>query len=197
MLNRLLFLKKMLFLKLITFPMNCLCTKINLCLVFAALPLLTQCGGDDPDDDTFYCHDTPDDTISITEADLQTLQSGDSVEISEKDQLLVIKITGSNQANLKFLKVKGNNKPLEGSSSSLTWQAQGAGSFIYTLTIESTNIQDFGKFTAIIKILPDTAKQDSAGKVTMQTELQSIHQSTLPPHGDPWIKPTILVTQQY
>lgn len=182
---------------MIAFPMNGFPLNVNLYLAFLALPLLTQCGDSDSEDYTLHDFETPDEDISITEEDLRTLQSGDGFEISEKDQLLVVKMAGSNQASLKFVKIQGSNKPLEGASSSLTWQAQGAGSFIYTLTIESTSIEGFGRLTAIVKALPNTATKETGGKIIIQTELQSINQSTLPPHGDQWIKPTFLLIQKY
>lgn len=168
-------------------------SKASIAPSLLTLPLLTQCGGNDSAD-TYYNDNEPNDSATITEADLQTLQSGDGFMVEQKDQILIIQMTGANQAYLKFSK---GSQFVEGTSSSLTWQAQSAGSFVYTLTIESANIQNFAKFTIIVEVCPKTAKKDTSGKIIIQTNITQISQDTLPLNGEAWIKkPTFLLSQK-
>lgn len=168
-------------------------SKASIALSLLTLPLLTQCGGNDSAD-TYYNDNEPNDSATITEADLQTLRSGDGFIVEQGDQILVIQMTGANQASLKFSK---GTQFVEGTSSLLTWQAQSAGSFVYTLTIESATISDFGKLTIIVEVLPKTATKDTSGKIIIQTNITQMSQDTRPLNGEAWTKkPTILLIQK-
>lgn len=171
--------------------MNYFPSKVALYLSFLSLPLLTQCGGSDSAN-TLYNDNTPDDSATITEADLQALQSGDSFFFEQGDQALVIQMTGLNQANLKFSK---GAQVVTGESSDLTWTAQTADSFTYALTVTST-LSNFATFSATFKVLPKTAKKDTNGKIIIQTNIQTISQDTLPIKGETWTDPILLLSQK-
>lgn len=168
--------------------MNYFSSKVALYLPFLALPLLTQCGGENSAD-TFYNDNKPNDSVTITEADLQTLQSGDGFIVEEGNQVLVITMTGDDQAKLKFSK---GNQSVEGASSSLTWQAKGT--FVYTLTINSS-IQDFSEFSTTVTVDPTTAKKETNGKIFIKSKIMTITQST-PPFNGAWVNPTLLLSQK-